>query len=340
MEQLNHCYSNDVWHKKIAVLGNYPPPLGGVSVHIARAIHKLRAQGNTVYHFDTSVRGNRFLYAIKLCIFLLTKRPDIIYYHTLDLNRSLVECTILIVAKKIIRAQFIIIEHNCRHLYTRNDRYKKQLIVLLRFVDHMVFIGHATHKSYDDSLTYIPVVYTVEAAFLPPDLSQESAILSTYSPEVLQFFTMHSTVILANAFQLTLLDDKDLYGFDQAIALVARLKKDVPDIGLMLAVGSIGNAQWYTKLQEDIERYQLGTAVMIVVGQKELWPLIKRCSIFIRPTLSDAESVSVQEALYFHKPVIASDACMRPSKVIVYKTGNGEDFYAKFNDYYNHLHAQ
>ena len=66
--------------------------------------------------------------------------------------------------------------------------------------------------------------------------------------------------------------------------------------------------------------------VYILHGNKELWPLFQRVDLFVRPTLSDGDSVSVREALYFNLPVVASDAVERPMGVHCFKQGDSQDF--------------
>lgn len=340
IDQLKHSYSDGIHNKKVAVLGNYPPPLGGVSVHIQRVMHKLVRQGNAVHHFDTSTRSNVIRYTVRLLYFLYASNADYVIYHTVDLNSRLIEFTLLTFMKKLLGFTFIIVEHNCRHMYTRTSVYKRRFGKLLHYVDHVVLIGHATQKSYHENAICIPLRTSVEAAFLPPDQTKEHAILATYPSQLLEFLSSHAYIITANAYQLTLLDGKDLYGFDQCIELAYRLKKDTLDIGLVLVLGNKGNELQYEALLERIKQYELEKDIFFLFGQKELWPLIKRSTFFVRPTLSDAESVSVQEALYFKVPVIASDVCVRPANVMTFKTGNVEDFYATVNNYRNHLHAQ
>ena len=52
---------------------------------------------------------------------------------------------------------------------------------------------------------------------------------------------------------------------------------------------------------------------------------MKKVDVFLRPTLSDGASVSVQEALWCGTPVVASDVCLRPREVALFKTGDADD---------------
>lgn len=337
---LIHEYSNNIHNKSVVILGNYPPPLGGVSVHIKRVMHKLKNQHNQVHHFDTLNRKALPIYVIKLVWFLMRFKPDIVYYHTVDLNSRLIEFQLLAWIKKMRGFEFIVVEHNCRHLYERSPQYKEKFNILMHYVDKLVLIGNATEKSYKDNQIIVPHRTTIEAAFLPPNIQEESALMDAYPKQLQSFIAGHHTIITVNAFQLVLLNGKDLYGIDQCIELLFRLKKNGSTVGLVIVLGLVGNIQHYTALKDYIKLHDLESNCMWVMGQKELWPIFKDTTIFLRPTLSDAESVSVQEALYFKVPVVASDVCIRPAGVLTFKTGNVEDLYAKINHVCNSLHAQ
>ena len=51
--------------------------------------------------------------------------------------------------------------------------------------------------------------------------------------------------------------------------------------------------------------------------------------LFLRPTMSDMEGVSIKEALQFGTPVIASDVCTRPNEAVLYEAGNADDLFEK-----------
>jgi hypothetical protein len=57
-------------------------------------------------------------------------------------------------------------------------------------------------------------------------------------------------------------------------------------------------------------------------------PLLKRVHLFVRPTLSDGASVSIQKRS-FCDFCVASDVCERPNQVILFKSRNDLDFTEK-----------
>jgi len=332
-KELNHTYSHNIQNKKIVIFGPYPPPLGGVAIHVRRVIKKLRRQNNIVSVFDTTARHRwRFwIYLAKLFCFIFCKRPDSVYYHTIYLENSLPELQFLFFLRKIFRFDVVLIEHDCCHLYIRDDTFKKAMQCFLHQAKQVVFIGDTTYESYLHNRLTAPC-FSVESAFLPPDLSRESEIIKTYPKKIFEFIDTAQPLIVANAFQLTIVEGKDLYGFDMCIHLLHYLKKQYPQIKLVFALAKIGDQTYFQTLCSMIEQKKLKKQVFFLTGQKELWPLLKYADLFVRPTLSDSFGISVAEALLLGIPAVASDVCIRQKGTVLFETGNQKDFFSKVED--------
>jgi glycosyltransferase involved in cell wall biosynthesis len=330
--ELQHQYSQNVCGVKIAVLGPCPPPLGGVSVHIQRVIDVLRRQKNQVYHFDTTVeyRYRYFPYYLaRLAYWLFEHRPHVVHYHTLYLSNNLAEIKLLVRLKKILGYTLTFVEHDCRHMYERSVRFKNTYNCILQSVDHLVLIGSLTYKSYKDAQFMLPQSTSVEAAFLPPNEKTESCILATYPTSLHAFVYNHSPLILGNAFQLSHVQGRDLYGVDLCLQMLAEIVLDYPRVGFILALAQIGDVHYFRQLCFFAHKMHIADKIYILSNQKELWPLMKKVDLFVRPTRSDGASVSVQEALYFGVPAVVSDVCVRPARAILFENQNVKDFITK-----------
>ncbi len=330
--QFSHRYSDGVHHKRIAILGPCPPPLGGISVHIQRVMHKFQQQNNKVYHFSTVVEYRyRYLlvYLIHLAGWLVYRRPDQVYYHTSYVSNTLPEMRMLALLKRIFKYELILVDHDCRYLYTRSSRFIKRYNTFMHQVDILVLIGSVTQQSYKDKQLHMPLSTTMEAAFLPPNSATEPQILKTYPSSLHAFMFNHEPLILANAYQLSLLNGKDLYGVDVCLYMLAALSASHPRSGFILALAQIGDEDYFRQICFLAHKLQVTERLYILTQQKELWPLLKKVDLFVRPTLSDGASVSVQEALYFGTPTIASDVCLRPQGTVLFSTGNMQDFMSK-----------
>lgn len=333
---MKHEYSNDIYNARVALLGPLPPPLGGVSVHVERMIAKLQQQNNCVSHFDTTneIRYKKFfgimVYCIRLFFFLIINRPSIIMYHTTYLRNALIELLFLVCFKKILSIKFLLIEHDCRFVYHLTESQKTLYAQIVASVDTQIFIGSQTQQSFRD-VGLCAQQTNLEAAFLPPDTRNAQQLRLRYPVSLHRFLQAHTSIILANAFQLSMLNGKDLYGFDQLIEAFARYHKSAPQAGLVLMLAQKGDVQLFDAIQQSITSQALDPHIYILVGNYLLWPLFAYADLFVRPTLSDGESVSVQEALYFGVPVVASDVCVRPQQCIKYEPANTTDLARKLS---------
>lgn len=330
MEYDTHCYSNDIYNKKIAIFGPYPPPLGGISVHIQRVMNKLSRQHNEVCIFDTQKSYVRNItHTLKIIIFLLRNRPEIMYYHTSYSGFGLYELLPLVIGSQLLRAELILIEHDRRYLALQSFKFKVVFSFLMRFFYQQIFMGSTTFEQYKKYNITIKNNAIIETPFLPPD-SDENELINKYPPTLLSFLQSHSPLITANAFQTILLADKDdLYGIEWCVDLTQELKPKFPGLGFIIFLSRIGNEHFFSYLKQKIEKLGLQDSIYILIGNYAYWPLLQKIDLFVRPTLSDNFGISIAEALYFGKKAIASDSCKRPNGTILFKCGDKKDFFGK-----------
>jgi glycosyltransferase involved in cell wall biosynthesis len=337
-----HFYSDGISHKKIVILGINPPPLGGISVHVQRVTHKFRAQNNAVFVFDAEKRTRGLwgfcVHQMRLISFLLKHKPDLVYHHTVTcfFRGRLLELSFVLALKKLLGFNLIMVDHVSRFWGRQSWLYKKIANLFLRGLDQQVLVGSSTYTSYRKNKIFLGKCWSVEAAFLPPDLDSEHEIVAAYSSELHAFLQTHSPVILANASKLVLFQEsvgsnmsvqKELYGFDLCLASMQELRHHYPTLGLAFVLAGAGDEKLFAHLKKAIEKNE--SVYFMYQCPVELWPLIKRVDLFVRPTLSDGASVSVQEALWVGTPTLASDVCERPAGTVLFKTGDQEDFVKK-----------
>ncbi len=329
MKLNDHSYSHNITNKRIAILGIYPPPFGGVSVHIQRVMDQFLQQNNKVYLFSTEQWLRRIffpLYMVKLLAWILVKRPQHIYYHSSYLSFSIAELVLLSFVKSLLRAAMTVVDHDCRHLYKRSDRYKRWYNwVLQRKGCAVACIGDSTWKSYQDN-GIKPPSCAVEQAFLPPVVSTIHLIMQTYPSSLITFLNDYTPLIAVSAAHAMLVDGKDVYGLDQCIDMLAGIKARYPDAGLVIGLPQVRNEAYFELLQQRMKEKGVAEQIYILHGNKEFWPLLQKIDLFVRPTLSDGDSVSVREAIHFNNPVVASDVVARPVGVHCFKQGNVGDF--------------
>ena len=320
MSKLKHRYSDNIYHKKILIIGPYPPPYGGVEVHIKRVKVKLEYQDNQVRVFDTSPITTSLKTFIHLTRLLITTRPDIVYIHepTLSRMRLFLSC----MYKYIFRYTLISIDHNCTELYEQKGLHKKLFCLLMRMVDHHIVIGNTTCACYRDNNVPRNNSFSIESPFLSPPLREEQAILSRHQESVRLFIQERYPLISANAFELSFLNGKDLYGLDMCVDLIEKLKSTYPNIGLIFGLATDRNPEYLEQIRAHITKKSLDNNMYIHISNEEFWPLIKQSDLFVRPTQTDTFGISVQEAIVLGVQAIASNVCIRPKKTILYSLNN------------------
>ena len=98
----------------------------------------------------------------------------------------------------------------------------------------------------------------------------------------------------------------------------------------LFCLPQIGNEKYYDLMLSRIKEKNIEDDVRIIREQIsnafQVWEL---SDIFIRPTSTDMEGISVKEALDFHTVVIASDVCIRPKDTIIFRNRDFDDLYFK-----------
>ncbi len=322
-------YFEGISRESIIVCGIYPPPLGGVSIHIQRVTDYLTRAYNKIAFFNVEHSSRRIFlpyYLLRLISFLIKKRPTQIHFHGTYLSTMIFDVTVLSFFSYVIGYKLIIIEHDCRHLYKRKPLTRWLYARIIRLVQKVVMIGDVALQSYKNQ-GITADHFSVENAFLPPPIHTAPSIRATYPSSLSIFLKERTPLILMNAAHIMLRDDKDVYGLDASVEMTAYIKKKYPDMGLIMAIAEVNNSFYMGQLYQKMRQLDAAEQIYILQDQKEIWPLFKQIDLFIRPTLSDGASISVEEALYFNLPVVASDVVIRPKGVWTYNIANHKDLF-------------
>lgn len=167
----------------------------------------------------------------------------------------------------------------------------------------------------------------VKEAFIPPLKAERAALPG----EVNAFIESHrdSLLICANAYRLTRHEGKDLYGLNQCLAVARKAKAAGDKIAILFVVGTVMAADdLYYSAQKTIKDEGLDGFINIYPESLDFITLISRSDIVLRPTVTDGDALTIREALFLGKPVIASDVVARPAGTVIYKSEDTEDLYA------------
>lgn len=311
---------------KKEIWGFYPPPLGGISMYCKRLTEKL-------YEMDSSIVLKNFA----------KSKSDKAY--VVDVRHRIWEfVSLLFVSKRLIHSQFtniymllmlylfgwrhplIMTLHNRRLVLL--DGWKRNLLNrLFRRARYIVY----NDFSYTAELQKIYDIDVEKIVILPTYISPSKDECKGLTSEIEKFCSTHRYTISANAHRLVKNVFGDVYGLDQIIELMNRLvNKDMMDVGCVFCIADASDSSYLQECWAKIHEFSLDDYFLFVVESAvngfEVWA---RTDVFLRPTMSDMEGVSVKEALEFGTPVVASDVCVRPCEAVLYKKNNVDDLYEK-----------
>jgi glycosyltransferase involved in cell wall biosynthesis len=315
---------------KVALVGPYPPPYGGVSIHIQRLHGQSAADDIISTVFDNSRHVKKVRGVLNLSRFwnwprILLSRQDIIHVHTTS-THWLIPAFFLFLAR-LKGIKFVLSYHSLRYDLRDFGLIGRRMIrVILRLASHCIATNHEI-KERLISLGAKPENITVIPVFLPPVI-KESEINEI--PQIAwDFIDSHKPVISASAFRIVLFEGIDRYGIDMCIELCAGLKSACPEIGLIFCLPEIGDLDYFNELKRRIVEKGIEENFLFQTKPCQFYPVLMKSDLFVRPTNTDSYGISVAEAVYFKVPAIASDVCQRPAGTVLFKNRDTEDFISR-----------
>lgn len=319
----------------ITQVGPYPPPYGGVSVHIKRLHEKLLKKGiesrvirngswcenNQVPHIFRRVVPRKYI-----TYFNWLRGPgrfintELVHYHDNWGYGAPVILGLLLRRKKIIitvHNQFQADEWPFLHPL---QKFAGKFLIKSKNVFWIAVSEHIKKQLLDFGIPAARI--TQMPAFISPE--SDDLLESAIPPHVERFAADHSPLLSVYGWRLTI--DKtgtDIYGFDLSIELINELKSEYPGIGLIICLPQIHHYDYLAELKNRIEANGLQNMILFQTDpMDEAWLLWRISDLFIRPTSTDGDSISVREALSFGTHVVASNASPRPEGAVLFEKGD------------------
>ncbi len=312
--------------RNILLIGPLPPPMGGVSIHLKR-FSKLLENDFAIDYIDESdiIKTNYFnLRSLRLFRYLKkVLRSDLMYINSG--TRLLI--MFHLIAGKICKKKIILSIHGYPNSKKSFNSYVDSVFYSLS--DRIIAVN-----SYILDRVSLPAdKCIIKDAFLPPCLEDEPDLPVHLLNWVTQRKNLGKKIISANAFQLRIFNNHDLYGLDMCIEVADILIKKGFPVSFVFNVSSLEkNRDLYEKYQNTIKELNLNDNFLLLNEELSFVKLITYSDIIVRPTNTDGDALTVREALYFNKPVIASDIVPRPPGTILFKSRDIMDMENKLMD--------
>ena len=296
----------------VLIIGPVPPPKGGVSIHIERLTRVLKRRGIEHQVLDEAIEetpGVANLRRIKpWSYFAMIRTARIVHIHSFNHFVRLLHT----ICARVFR---------CRVVHTvHSARGGSLAISALRIA---VWLGHACVGVSSAVAARVGGDTKVVPAFIAPDPADE-----TICPLLEQWLlTQRSAgrwVIAMSAFDPATIGGVDLYGLDMIVDAITD-----PSFGdrfaSIICLSKTGpNEEYFNGLQLRVEGNDVSDRLVFVTEQVSFPGVLKRCDVFVRPTITDGDALSIREALWYGIPAVASDVVMRPESTVVFETRNVE----------------
>lgn len=308
--------------KKVLQIGPYSA-VGGVSIHIKRLSELLKGRYNFQFIDESPVKKNDSnIYNIRsknlIEYYKLLKSSDVVHIHT---GIWWLRC-IHIINAFVLRKDITVTIHSLSNLKNKFSISITKLCLLI--VDKVVVVNQEIKSIFN--LKNSSVIH----AFLPPIIDEEEVL----PKDVLKIIEKNkgNKIIISNAFKLVKHNGQDLYGLDLLIDVAKKIKKEQKRYRIIFVIASMSEKdKLYNQYVREIEEQELEGIIYLIPYSISFARLMLESDLVVRATNTDGDALTVREALYLTKPIIASDIATRPTGTILFENRNSEDLFVKIN---------
>jgi hypothetical protein len=265
---------------------------------------------------------------IKSWLDIIISRNEITHIHCSGLGSKVIAPLCFLI--KLHRGKFIITYHSLRDDVNHLNKFKKLITrIIHNSTTHIIVVSPEIKEKLlvlgDD-----PEKVSIIPAFLPPIIKEQE--IKEIPHEVWNFINTHTPIISANAFRIMHSNGQDRYGIDMCVDLCANLNDDYPEVGFIFCLPEIGDYDYFSRMKQRIAKENIANNFLFVTMPYHYYPILMKSNVFVRPTNTDGDAVSLREALYFQIPSVASDASHRPEGTILFKNRDINDLTLKMKN--------
>lgn len=308
--------------RKVLIIGPAPQNTGGISIHIRRLMSLLSDcfvfdiidEGHVRYKEIFNLRSlNLYTYFRKVLV------SDIVHIHS---GVFILRLFHIVVCKIIARKQTIVTVHK--------DPHREGFMAITKFFLKLCDVVIMVNKiGFDAMKTKSHCKYYMMPAFLPPIMEDEHALPAEISEWIYNVKKNNGILMVSNAYNLVLNGGVDLYGLDLCIEMMRKMKENSSSEYYLLFVVASNTTQQelMNSYKRKITEYGIEEKFLIYEKSLSFIRLVEKSDIVLRTTNTDGDAISVREALYLGKTVIASDVVARPDGTVLFKTRDVNSLY-------------
>ncbi len=291
---------------RVLLVGDHPPPNGGVATHVEELFHAVRARGATCEVLDIGkgqlpAQGVIPAGSVPRFSSLLVSRAVLgyrIHLHTNGANpKSWMLAQACAAAGRLSGGALITLHSGLGPAWLLETPARRAMakVVLAQFARVIAVSVPIRDALAGCGLREVEVLPAFSRAFVRPGRPPEglAALRAAASPLYCAMVT-----------------PRPEYGLDTLLRAFARAREKLP--GAALALYGPGSE---AVLQESVTAFG-------ELHREQALAVMAACDVFVRPTLADGDSVSVREALALGRSVVATSVGHRPPEVRLVPPGD------------------
>lgn len=293
---------------RIVQLGPYPPPHGGVQNNLV-AIHRflknrgIPAQVINITRFRKD--GENGIYYpenwLELLLLLFRLRYDIVHLH-IGGNVTARLLALSFACCMIPRRKAVMTFHSGGYPDSKEGKTARHSSLrgfIFRRFDRVITVNKSIEKMF---IRF--GLKSENVRLIPPHALTDMQVNHPLPDDLASFFKAHHPVLMT----VGLLEPE--YDLSLQIEALGLLRKKFPDAGLVI----VGAGSLEKDLIREIDDKPYSNDILLYGDMPHHTTLtaMKACTLFLRTTLFDGDSIAVREALHIGVPVIATDTGMRP----------------------------
>ena len=314
--------------KRIAVVGGYPPPYGGVNVHIQRLkreysdsfeVHVIDLFGGRdenpildgVHRFH-GIKPFKLWRSIKL---LRELAPHVVHFHVSAMAKfAVVGFLFVVTLKKGTKKIITIHSGSFVQQYQKSGRLRQMMVNrILRVFDRVISVN-TENKAMLKKLGIPEKRISVIPAFLPP-IAERSKIIEE---EINKLRDGTRKIVLVSGYALK------YYGFHLVIdALNSLIMKRKDLLAIIFVFYHAYDNEYVISLERSLKQ-SVPYRIFKDLNPGEFSFLLSKIDIYVRATDRDGDAVALREAIYYGKQIIASDCVKRPHGVMLFESARAD----------------
>jgi len=311
---------------RIALVGPFPPPYGGMASYCSRLKASIMSQGHQCRPIAlSSARDGPWRGVKRLVSFLLASvrvsRAGVNIVHCITGSQfNLMANALPLLAARLSRkaSALSIVGGELPEVVSSSTWLKQKLLQIILSLPSKVV---ACHIENEHALRQLGVtserILVISNAL--PQRSGEDALADILPDSALVFCDSHRPIIVSVTAWYP------HYGAMELVQAAAGLRRLYPRLGLLLIFKEGGDTEFTKRFHAFLENRYLTEHVLVLHNVPSVMALLRRADVFVRTPHSEGDSMSVREALLEGLPVIASDVGYRPPGVVLFRPGDSDD---------------